>query len=90
MGFGTKIKELRLERKISQNVLAKILQVDQTTISTWEKEIRQPDFDMLKKLCVLFEISADYLIGLENEDGSKNYNIHNSFNNNNGNVNFKG
>jgi transcriptional regulator with XRE-family HTH domain len=73
MELHKKIKELRIEKKTSQKMLAKIMQVDQSTISSWEGGRRQPDYEMLRKLCLFFEVSADYLIGIENEDGSKKY-----------------
>jgi len=65
MSFGVKLKELRLEMNLSQTELAKSLNVCQATISTWEKEIRQPDYDTLKKLCLFFDVSAGHFIGLE-------------------------
>lgn len=71
--FGIKIKELREERKLTQKELGKILNLRNTTISAWEKDIAEPPYDILKKLCVLFEVSADYLLGLEDETGAKTY-----------------
>ncbi len=34
---------------------------------------------MIRKMCIEFNISADYLLGLENDDGTKTYN--NTYNN---------
>jgi transcriptional regulator with XRE-family HTH domain len=69
--FRKNFKELRKEKKLSQLKTAKIFQVDQTTISTWELGKREPDYLTLKKICDFFEVSADYMIGRENEDGTK-------------------
>ena len=60
-----KIKELREEKGLSQMQLAKKIGVDQTTISHYEIGKREPDIAMIKKLCKIFDVSADYLLDLE-------------------------
>ncbi|MFQ7036038.1 MAG: helix-turn-helix domain-containing protein [Candidatus Borkfalkia sp.] len=42
-----------------------------TTISGWLNEGRLPDYNALIKLSNYFEISADYLLGLEDDLGHK-------------------
>jgi transcriptional regulator with XRE-family HTH domain len=49
-----------------------MLNITQPTLCRWETGDREPDFVMLEKLCRFFDVSADYLLGIENEDGSKN------------------
>ncbi|MDR3263066.1 MAG: helix-turn-helix domain-containing protein [Clostridiales bacterium] len=71
MEIGDKIKDLRKEKKMSQTDLGKILNTSQDTISLWEKNISKPDIDTVKELCVLFNITSDYLLGLEDEGGTK-------------------
>lgn len=55
--------ELRKEKGLSQIGLAKILNVDQTTISKWEKGKALPDAHMLLRLSELYDVSIDYLLG---------------------------
>lgn len=62
--FAIRLKELRIEKLYKQSDLARLLNVDQRTISNWEKAVREPDFDMLIKISKLFEISSDYLLGI--------------------------
>ena len=62
--FKERIKELRLERKLSQADLAKELNVSQRSISSWETGFRQPDFETLERIAKFFEVTADYLLGL--------------------------
>lgn len=62
--FKTRLKELRLERNLSQTELAKCLQVSQATIGKWETGDRKPDLESLMKISVFFGVSADYLLGL--------------------------
>lgn len=63
--FAERLREIRTENKLKQEDLAKILSVNQRTISNWENSVNEPDFDMLSKIAKYFEVSADYLLGLE-------------------------
>lgn len=59
-----RIKELRENKKESQQKLAMLLNVSQTMISRYELEQAYPDVEMLIKLAQHFGVSVDYLIGL--------------------------
>lgn len=63
--FGEKIKELRIEKNITQKQLAAEIDSAQSTIAYWESNQQEPNISALKKLCVYFKVSADYLLGLE-------------------------
>lgn len=63
--FAQRIKELRSDRKLKQSELAEALEVDQSTISSWESGYREPDFERLSKIAKFFEVTTDYLLGLE-------------------------
>ena len=82
--IGTKIKNLRIEKKLTQKELAEKLNIGQSSICEWEKNNYEPTASAIKQLAIFFNISADYLLGLEDEDGSKNkkyiFNIQNNFN----------
>lgn len=41
------------------------LQVSPNCYASWEQGRTQPDIDSIKKLCKIFEVSADYLLGIE-------------------------
>ncbi len=64
-GFGEKIKELRKEKRWTQKGLAEKIGQAQSTIFYWEKNQQEPNVSSLKKLCEVFEVTADYLLGLE-------------------------
>ena len=89
--FGKKLKELRLEKGLTQKELAIVLDCNQSMITRWEKEECEPTEKIIKATAIFFDVTSDFLIGLEDEAGSKIY-IKNSFNNfnNTGNINFKG
>ena len=63
--LGTRIKELRKEFGLSQVELAMRMEVTKQTISNWENENIQPSIDMLVDLANVFNVTTDYLLGLD-------------------------
>ena len=59
----SRLTELRKAKGINQIELAKELNVNQNTISRWEKGERDPNPDMLKTIAAYFNVSVDYLLG---------------------------
>lgn len=58
-----RIKELRSEKKITQDILAKKLGITQAALSKWETEKAQPDQRTLLILSEIFGVSIDYILG---------------------------
>ena len=65
MEIGNVIKSLRKERKLTQTQLATLLCTSQDTISLWELNKSLPDIESLVKLAKIFDVSTDFLLGLE-------------------------
>lgn len=63
MMIGNKIRDLRKEKKLSQNELGKSIGVSQTTVTAWETGRAEPASTYIKKLADFFNVSADYLLG---------------------------
>lgn len=63
--IGKTLKELRESRKLNQKELAKILGLKHQTISAYESDSREPDFQMLNKIADFFSVTIDYLFGRE-------------------------
>lgn len=63
--LGKTIKELRLEEGISQRELGKRLNVCNQTVSFWEGGQREPDLDTLIKIANYFQVTTDFLLGIE-------------------------
>lgn len=59
-----RIKELRQAKKLNQVQLCQILKVAQSTLSAWETERNQIDYQTLIKLSNLFNVSIDYILGI--------------------------
>ena len=64
--FAERLKELRLENKLSQSDLAKELKVSQPAIARWEANLQVPNIDIAIKVALYFKVSTDFLLGLEN------------------------
>jgi len=60
-----RLKDLREEKGFSQAQLGKELGLSQTTISQYERKTREPDIATIKKMCAFFNVTSDYLLGLE-------------------------
>jgi len=75
MNLGKKIKELRTERGISQSKLAQGIGYAQSIITEWELGRKRPIADAIIALARYFDVTTDYLLGLECEDGTKETNL---------------
>ena len=63
MGKSNRIKELRLERGLSQRELAAKTNIKQANISRWEAGLVVPNVEDVWILADFFDVSIDYLIG---------------------------
>jgi len=65
--FGSRLKELRLRKQITQEQLATYLGVSKSAVGMWEGEKREPDLETVLKVADYFEVSVEYLLGRENQ-----------------------
>lgn len=63
--FALRLRELRTERELTQANLAKLLSVNQRTVSNWECGLNDPDFNMLIQIAIKLDASSDYLLGIK-------------------------
>lgn len=61
--FAERLKDLRNEKGLSQNELAKEIKITQRKISYLETGKLEPDLETLWKISDYFGVSCDYLIG---------------------------
>lgn len=66
--FGCRLRELRLNKKLTQTQVARRLNLSKTTISGYENNIKTPSLDVLTQLSILYGVSSDYILGLENRN----------------------
>lgn len=63
--FNKRIRELRFEKGLKQSDVAKHLKVTPATVTRWENKTQEPDYLTLALLAQFFNVSTDYLLGLE-------------------------
>lgn len=73
--FALTLKNLRVQRGMSQSDLARLLGVARTTVSSYENGSRNPDNETLIRIATCFQVSLDYLLGIDisNIDNSSVY-----------------
>ena len=64
--FASRLRQLRLDKNLRQEQVAKLIGVNKSAISTYENNTRQPSFDILVRLATLYRVSTDYLLGMTN------------------------
>ncbi|WMJ79518.1 helix-turn-helix transcriptional regulator [Clostridium sp. MB40-C1] len=65
--FSDRLKELREEKKLTQEELGKFLNVSRQAISGYEAGSIEPSINNLIKLADVFNVSLDYLLGRTKE-----------------------
>lgn len=56
---GKQIRHLRTQAGMTQEELARELNVTRQALSNWERDVNEPDLNMLKKICFLFGVYMD-------------------------------
>lgn len=61
--FGERFKQLRMEKGLTQEKLAKEFYIRKSSISKYENNIQLPEIDTIKRYSQFFDCSIDYLLG---------------------------
>ena len=62
--LGSRIKNLRIEKRMTGDELGKVLGISKSTISLYEHNKSTPDDNIKKKICSYFNVSFDLLMGI--------------------------
>ena len=65
MKFGEILRELLEDNDITQKQLATDLNIAATTIGNYIREMREPDFEILKLFAAYFNVTTDYLLDFQ-------------------------
>lgn len=65
--FGAYLRKLRKERKWSQQQLANLLHVTDATISKYEANTAIPQYETLRSIASIFNVSMDDLCGMKRQ-----------------------
>lgn len=60
-----RLRELRTDKQMSMKQLAVAIGTTDAAISNWENGINEPKISYVIRLCQFFDVSADYLLGIE-------------------------
>ncbi len=71
MELSKKIKEMRLDKKLTQEDLARACYVTRSTISNWEAGRRKPDWENLVIIADLFGVSVEELLEKKKSNTNK-------------------
>ena len=62
--LGKRLRELRVEKGLTQKQLAEKLNLNSVTYLHYEKSQREPPLSVLADMAKFFDVSTDYLLGL--------------------------
>ena len=63
--YGERLHELRSEKGLTQKQLAEKLNISQKSLSKYERESLDLSTELIVRICRYFQVSADYLLGLD-------------------------
>ncbi len=66
--FAVNLKNLRIEKGLNQTELAEKLFINKSMISSYEKGTRMPSLDVLMQLTFIFNVSVDYMLGVQRDE----------------------
>lgn len=66
-----KLRELRKEKGISMKAFGKDLGFAESTVSLYETGKREPDFETLKKFAEYYDVTTDYILGVDDSKHPK-------------------
>ncbi len=64
--FANVLRQLRNERGLSQQELARLLGISKSAVNMYERGERQPNFETLELIADFFNVDTDYLLGRTN------------------------
>lgn len=70
MTLADRLKELRKGNNMTQNELAKMLNMAKGTVAMWEMGKRNPGFEALEKMSEIFDRRVDYILGTSDDPSS--------------------
>jgi len=66
--FGSRIQQLRINHNMSQEDLGKRINRSKSVVCGYENNVRIPPLDVLVNIAVIFNVSLDYLVGIDKNE----------------------
>lgn len=67
MEFGKRLRQVRLQRNMTQQSVADAIRIELRTYQRYEQGSREPSFAMLLAIADVLKVSTDYLLGRTDE-----------------------
>lgn len=67
MDYRQIFRDLRIDRDLKQEDIAKLCGVSDATVGHWENLKRDMRIDCIIRLCMFYNVSADYVLGMTKE-----------------------
>ena len=64
MTFGEKLRKLRLEKEMTISQVANLIGINPRAYNYYEQGLREPSLLTFKLICLAYDVSADYLLGI--------------------------
>lgn len=71
MNFGEHLRNLRLERNLTQQRLARDLDMSQASITAYENGVREPSFAVVKKFADYFRVAPSSMMPFDDAEGEE-------------------
>ena len=65
MDIKQKLIELRKDKKLTQKKVAELLGMSATGYASWEQGLAEPNLEAIRKLCNIYNVPADYILGIK-------------------------
>lgn len=65
INMGARLKQIRIDNKLTQQQLAELFGTALSSISTYESGSRKPSYEILRKYASHFHVTTDYILGLD-------------------------
>lgn len=75
MNFHDKLKALRIGNEMTQKELSYHLDISEVSIRNWETGSKKPSMTAIIAISKLFNVTSDYLLGIDDSDDKKNSNL---------------
>lgn len=62
--LGAKLRDLREARNLSQKEVSEHLKISNKLLSSYERDVNDPPYSILKEICQYYNVSADYLLDI--------------------------
>ena len=62
MTFGEKLRQLRKRKKLTQEQMAELIEIHESHVGRYEKDLSSPTAQVLIRISKLFNVSTDYLL----------------------------